>query len=158
MNVTGKSIRIRDRISSDYADEAVWQADKEILQYDPPTGKLFNNQLFSIETLDGIHIGTCSLYNNDSTRVQLGIRIGDKSYWDKGYGTEVINLLVSYAFASLGVERVWLKVLPQNIRAIRCYEKCGFAYCGRLALDGYDFVMMERRCEWRTLSGKKEER
>ncbi len=75
--------------------------------------------------------------------IQFGIRIGNKDYWGKGYGTEVVELLVDYWHYNLGIKRLWLKVLPTNLRAIRCYEKCGFEQAGRLLLDGYDFVVME---------------
>jgi RimJ/RimL family protein N-acetyltransferase len=36
-------------------------------------------------------------------------------------------------------------VLDSNIRAIKCYEKCGFARYGNLALDGYSFILMEKK-------------
>lgn len=147
MNITGKTICIRNRKTSDYAKETVWSLDNEVTQYDPVAGKVYNRQLFSIETLGGEHIGTCSLYNQTLTEIQLGIRIGDKNYWGKGYGVEAVSLLTIYCFGVIGIDRVWLKVLPSNTRAIRCYRKCGFRFCGRLALNGYEFLVMEKRKE-----------
>ena len=145
MNIVGKKARVRDRRSSDYAQETQWQLDSEVAALDPSVGKPLNTQGFSVETLDGEHIGTCSLYNQTLTDVQLGIRIGDRRYWDKGYGTEAVNILINYCFATMDIEYVWLKVLPQNTRAIKCYKKCGFVHTGRLALNGYDFITMEKR-------------
>ncbi len=145
MNITGEKVRVRDKNSEDSAMEIVWEQDAEIKDLNPHVGTVFHNNLFSIETLDGKHIGSCNLYNWTTHDVQLGIMIGDKDYWNKGYGTEAVGILVNYCFASASVDRVWLKVLLTNIRAIRCYEKCGFMQCGRLLLEGYDFTVMEIR-------------
>ncbi len=145
MNILGEKVRIRDRIPGDSLQEIIWEMDAEIRHADPPAGKLLNSQRFSIETLEGEHIGSCSLYNWTDTDIQFGIRIGNKHYWNKGYGTDATNALVNYCFVTSGIERIWLKVLPWNTRAIKCYEKCGFTRAGWLALDGYDFALMEIR-------------
>lgn len=145
MNIEGQKVRIRSEWPDDFARVTSWRQDKEIAALDVIAGENFNVQKFSIETLDKIHIGACNLYNHTPTDVQIGIMIGDKGYWSRGYGTDAVNLLVDYAFVSMNVERVWLKVLPWNTRAIRCYEKCGFLHTGKLALEGYEFLVMERR-------------
>lgn len=145
MNIQGEKVRVRDKVEGDSANESIWGLDGEILALDPPVGKLFNIIRFSIETLEGVHIGYCSLYNQNEHEVQLGIRIGDKNYWGKGYGTEAVNILVGYWLNTTDTSRLWLKVLPQNIRAIRCYDKVGFVHVGRLAIGGYEFLIMERR-------------
>lgn len=150
MNITGEKVRVRDRREDDLAMETIWSLDREVIVLDPSAGEIFNSQRFAIETLDSKHIGVCSLYNQTIHDVQLGIRIGDRNYWDKGYGTEAVNILVHYWLHMMGVGRIWLKVLPTNIRAIRCYEKCGFAHSGILALSGYNFITMEIRREWKT--------
>ena len=56
---------------------------------------------------------------------EFGIFIGDKSRWDKGYGTEVLQLILLHAFDSLNLNRVFLRVFATNARAIRSYEKAG---------------------------------
>ena len=145
MNISGEKVRVRDKIADDYLREFFWAMDIEVIAFDPAAGKAFNSQSFSIETLDGKHIGSCSLHNQTTSNVEFGIRIGDRDYWNKGYGAEVVGILVEYYFATTDVGYVWLKVLPENMRVIRCYEKCGFVRAGRLALDGYDFVRMEKR-------------
>ena len=145
MNITGEKVRVRDRVANDALTEIVWGLDREVIAADPPAGKIYNSQRFAIETLDGEHIGHCSLYNQTLHDVQLGIRIGNRDYWGKGYGTGVVSIIVHYWRHMMDVERLWLKVLPTNTRAIKCYEKCGFVHAGRLALDGYDFTVMEIR-------------
>ena len=144
MRIIGKKVIIRDVVSTDLLDHLLWQADEEIIHLDPTVGTPNPVLFFSIDTLEGVHIGTCSLYDHTGGDIQLGIRIGNKAYWNKGYGTEVVSLLVQHAFEKiLNVRRVWLKVLPENLGAIRCYEKVGFKAFGRLALSGYEFIVME---------------
>jgi len=139
-----EKVKLRHRFPEDAAREALWSLDLEVTKLDPPAGEVFNHLDFSVEAPDGEHIGMCGLYNLTGDEVQLGIRIG-RLYWNKGYGTDAVNLLACYAFFVLNVRRVWLKVLSHNARAIRCYEKCGFVNVGRLSLSGYDFIVMEIR-------------
>ncbi len=43
-----------------------------------------------------------------------------------GVGTAATRMVVRYAFEAMGLHRVDLLVLETNVRAIRCYERCGF--------------------------------
>ncbi len=83
---------------------------------------------FSVFLPDGTHIGGAQLKALDwkNRSVEFGMFIGEKSHWGKGYGTEITRLLVGYAFQRLNLHRVWLRVDPENIGAIRCYQKAGF--------------------------------
>jgi RimJ/RimL family protein N-acetyltransferase len=103
------------------------------------------SQRFALYTLEGKHIGNCSYYNMSETRgdVELGIMIGDRDYWDRGYGTNAIVALVDHIFNKTDFNRIYLKTLDLNIRARRCFEKCGFTSYGHLTRDGYSFVLME---------------
>ena len=78
----------------------------------------------------------------------LTIEINEKDVWSQGYGTETINLLLSWAFDTLGFHRVSIGVVGFNDRALHFYEKNGFRREGVLR-DGYfhggkyhDFIMM----------------
>jgi RimJ/RimL family protein N-acetyltransferase len=76
----------------------------------------------------------------------LGIGIGEADYRGKGYGSDALRVVVSYAFRELGLYRVSLSVFSYNQRAIRAYEKVGFVHEGTLrsALyrDGQRFDML----------------
>lgn len=91
---------------------------------------------------DGECIGNCGLYVIDTTNrtCELGISIGDKGYWGKGYRGEAVRVLLDYAFRLRNFRRVWLEVHAENERAIKCYGSCGFSEEGRLRehvwLDG----------------------
>jgi len=121
-----------------------------------------NAAWFAIEA-DGKYIGDCALtglkdrYGN----VELGILIGDRDYWNRGYGREAIGLLLDYAFHYLGMRRVKLTTHAKNLRAIRCYQACGFVEEGRprqvLWIEGEwtDLVDMSiLRDEWKVAREK----
>jgi RimJ/RimL family protein N-acetyltransferase len=75
-------------------------------------------------------IGGCAFAEIDwrNGAAEIGIQIGEKSYWDQGYGTEAVRLLVKYGFTTLNLKRIYLRVLETNKRAIRAYEKAGFVH------------------------------
>ena len=58
--------------------------------------------------------------------------IGNKDYWNKGYGTEAMTLLLKHGFETLNLNRIMLRVYDFNARAQRCYEKAGFVTEGQL--------------------------
>ncbi len=121
----------------------LWQSDDEIRRLNPSVGRWFDIYEYAIEVA-GTHIGFCSVSNVTQNEAELGVTIGSKDYWGKGYGADVVNQLTEFCFNSLGVKRVYLKVLYSNVRAKKCYEKCGFTRYGTLALDGYSFILMEK--------------
>ena len=92
-----------------------------------------NSELFAIETADGVHIGNIGLHdvNCQHRHAQLGIVIGEKEYWGKGYGSDAVRTALRFAFETMNLHRVSLRVYEDNARAIRTYEKCGFQHEGR---------------------------
>ena len=84
-------------------------------------------------------IGTCGFHSIDwrSRSAEAGIAIGDNTSWDRGYGTDVMRLLLQHGFDTLNLNRVHLRVFSNNDRAIRCYEKAGFVHEGRLRQARY---------------------
>ena len=81
-----------------------------------------------LENETGLHIGNCALHKIDRHEgsCELGIVIGEKEYWDRGYGTDSVRVLVDIALKDLGLSRVWLNVYTYNHRAIKAYGKCSF--------------------------------
>jgi RimJ/RimL family protein N-acetyltransferase len=61
----------------------------------------------------------------------VGIGIGPRDFWGRGYGTEAMQLILQYAFTELNLNRVTLTVFEYNQRGIRSYEKAGFRHEGR---------------------------
>lgn len=96
-------------------------------------------------------IGGCGLLNIDQVNrtAEVGIFIGEKGYWNKGYGEEAMRLLLDYAFNILNLENIMLNVYAFNSRAIRCYRKIGFKEIGRrrrarrVQGTSYDIIYMD---------------
>jgi RimJ/RimL family protein N-acetyltransferase len=87
---------------------------------------------FAIEA-DGLFIGDCGFFNvvQGSGTAEVGIGIGDRAYWGRGYGREALTLLVDYGFRLQNYRKLWLEVYGSNERAIRSYQAVGFVEEGR---------------------------
>ena len=87
---------------------------------------------FAIEA-DGKYIGFCSLMHlrDRHGNMELGILIGDRDYWGRGYGRDAVALLLNYGFHYLGARRIELTTNAKNVRAFRCFSACGFQEEGR---------------------------
>jgi RimJ/RimL family protein N-acetyltransferase len=121
---------------------------------------------FAIRTLqDDKHIGyfflLADLIHNEAW---VGIGIGDRDFWGKGYGTDMMNLCLQYAFTELNMHRVSLGLHEYNPRALRSYEKAGFRLEGRTRKDlvregkRYDTLWMGiLRDEWMELQQQERE-
>ncbi len=82
--------------------------------------------LFSMLEKDtGAFIGNIEFMDVADGAGELGIAV-TAAMQDRGYGTEAVRAMVEYGMDTLGLNRVFLKVFPDNARAIRVYEKCGF--------------------------------
>ena len=162
-------IRLRNKRLSDARNDYEWQRDCELARLDAttPIACSFQEYLtdytdeiqypslyrrpFSMETQDGKHIGNCVYYNinEDRGETELGIMIGDRQYWNKGYGKDAVSALINHIFRRTKLNRIYLKTLVSNTRAHRCFLKCNLKPCGYLERDGYEFLLMEiYRREW----------
>ncbi len=173
--IVGSRVILRGKKLADARWDYIWQTDPELARLDAisPLAMTFaqylsdyaselccsprNRRHFAIETLDGKYIGNCSYYNFNEARdeAELGIMIGDRDYWDVGYGADAITIFVSHLFRQTKLKRVYLKTLDSNRRAQRCFEKCGFTACGRLVRNGFNFMLMEiHRKQWQERPGQ----
>lgn len=78
-----------------------------------------------IEKNSGAFIGNIEFMNLTGSEGELGIAITAKMQ-NKGYGSEAIRAFIEYGMSHMGLKRIVLRVRPDNERAIRVYEKCGF--------------------------------
>lgn len=50
-------------------------------------------------------------YHQFNRSAEIGIMIGEKAYWDKGYGTDAMRRMCDYGFNTLNLYRIFLRVL-----------------------------------------------
>lgn len=87
-------------------------------------------------------LGSVYIRDIDRThgRAEYGIFIGEEDARSRGVGTAAAKLMLRYCFEEEGLHRIFLRVLAENGRAIRSYEKAGFVREGcfhdHVFLDG----------------------
>lgn len=76
----------------------------------------------------GKHIGNIKIdpVNRRHRHAELGLMIGDKEEWGKGYAREATEKIVQYCFEQEHLHKITLGVLAENVQAIKLYEKVGF--------------------------------
>ena len=170
---TGRQSSLRAKSLEDAERDYQWQTDAEMARLDAtfPLGISFagylaeyrrtlrhgspTRRMFAIENAGGEHIGNCGYYgiNEDRAEAELGIMIGQRSHLDKGYGADAVNALLRYIFDHTALKRIFLKTLPENIRAQKCFLKCGFIPCGQKTIEERHFLLMEiDRNRWLSLT------
>ncbi|MEA1958734.1 MAG: GNAT family N-acetyltransferase [Chloroflexota bacterium] len=168
--IRGRKVIIRQKRMEDAANDYTWRRDEELARMDtaPIMRAPFSTfligyadeiehesarrRLFAIDTLDGTHIGNCMFYNIDSRKkeTELGIMIGDREYWDDGYGVDAVKAMVDHIFKTTSIGRIYLNTLEWNLRAQRCFKKCGFVSYKRSRRFNHTFITMEiHRSEWK---------
>lgn len=174
--IYGKRVRLRSAERSDLEKFVEWINDPEVtkgLTLFLPMSSVDEEKWFEgvmqrpqeekplvIDMKDGANwrlIGNSSFFDFDwiAHAAEVGIMIGDKTIWNQGYGTEVMTLLLRHGFATLNLNRIYLRVYADNKRAIRTYEKAGFVHEGRMRQAVYkhgifsDVLFMSvLRAEW----------
>ena len=82
---------------------------------------------------DGRYIGNVGLQGVDlvNRHAEVGVAIGDKSAWGKGYGGDAIATCLKFAFLTLGLHRVSIRAHEDHERALNLYRRLGFVETGR---------------------------
>ena len=144
--LVGKKCYLSPIDTNDAARFTEWLNDMEVLvTFEPYHGSIsLETEKAFLETLSKDHnysiidletdelIGNCGFLNIDHVNqtAETGIFIGNKTYWNKGYGTEALSLLIDYGFKALNLHNIMLRVFEYNKGGIRCYEKIGFKHFG----------------------------
>jgi RimJ/RimL family protein N-acetyltransferase len=159
----GKLIVLRAKTMADARQDYEWRRDPELSTFDaarPYTGSfseylhIYGDELtfpspyrrtVAVEDFEGKHIGNVMYYNVDYQRheAEIGVTIGLREYWGRGFGTDLIRTFIGYMFEALNLQRIYLKTLDWNFRAQRCFEKSGFKRYGTSRRGEYDFILMD---------------
>ena len=147
----GKNIMLRDYRQEDLPAIRAWVNDRDTIRYlstrfwmpqsITDTSDFLNHAMsagpngayFIVADLTDEHyLGQLDLFsiNWRLRSAEMGMVIASEKNRGRGIGAEAIGLLLEYAFATLGLERVELEVAADNARAIRCYTKAGFRHEG----------------------------
>lgn len=104
----------------------------DLMQYVDSVNNSPDNILFGIFLLDDTHIGNIKLgsINVINQRAEVGLLIGDKHHWGKGYGTRAIRLISDFAFHDLGLTRLTAGMYEPNQGSYRAFIKAGYHYEG----------------------------
>lgn len=164
-----RKVILREKRLEDAANDYAWRCDEELAQLDATpvlripfadfladyADELRNpsrrRRRFAIDNLEGKHIGNLMYYdiNEGKGEAELGIMVGDRDYWDQGYGTDAITTVLHHIFTTTALNRIYLHTLNWNLRAQRCFEKCGFVARGQKKRHNGTFVVMEiHRSAW----------
>lgn len=162
----GERITIRRPTSNDAEKVFHWERDEEVWRYDPHRPyshsmaefvPLFERNYvrangrqfwFIIEDEQHIPIGTITYFNVDARmgQVELGLGLGDKTHWGKGYGSEAIRTLVRYLFTSPNISRVYAETAQANHPARRAFARANFVEVGQIydpRSSGEPWVLLE---------------
>ncbi len=82
-------------------------------------------------------IGTCKITLLAASGIKegicdLGIMIGNKQFWGKGYGSEAIKIVSNICFYKLNVRKITAGCYANNIAMIKAFQNNGFKIEGRL--------------------------
>ncbi len=89
---------------------------------------------------EGRAIGDIDLFHIDQRcrNAVVGLGIWREEDRGRGYGTDALRTLLRWAYRHLNLHRIELSVEPDNVRAIRVYEKLGFVREGMRREHHYD--------------------
>lgn len=137
-----KRLTLRKLRKSDQKYFAKWWRDKDLIGLtsgvfesitDAEVGQYFvamladSNDYHRMISIDGVPIGHIALVKSKNGWHETQIVIGEKKFLNKGYGVKAINAMLLRAREKWGIVKIYLDVRTNNCRAIRAYEKCGFA-------------------------------
>ena len=155
MNLDGANIRLRRLTVADVTDTYVrWMNDPDITRFlesrfhaqTPESIHAYveallasgKERLWAICLKDSNrHIGNIKLGAVDPNhkRADIGLLIGERDQWGKGYASEAIALVSRFAFEKLDLIRVWAGCYATNESSAKAFERCGFRREGLLRGD-----------------------
>lgn len=119
----------------DTAEARLWSVkkikewlEKDLEKESPTTFTFFIRALEGDRLIGFVGLGGVQWSQGDAW---MGIGLGDRQDWGRGYGTDALRVLLGNAFTELNLRRVSLGVFEYNPRALRSYEKAGFRIEGR---------------------------
>lgn len=148
---------LRPMTAQDWETLYRWNQDPEVLYYAEGAdvtsysmdqiqriySKVSQTAFCFIMELDGLPIGESWLQTMNLPRIleqnpgldcrRIDLVIGEKAYWNQGFGTETIDRLVDFGFHEQGADRIFgCDIADHNIRSRHAFEKAGFRVAAKL--------------------------
>ena len=140
-------VMLRPITEADLPDYVRWLNDPEVTRYlgrFKPLGRLAERQwfehaaaakdsiLWAVTDEAGRHIGGTGLHQIHwvSRSATIGLLIGDKEVWGRGYGKDVLRTATRWAFEELGLHRIESECFAENVASARCHEAAGYLRMG----------------------------
>ena len=169
-----KDIKIRDICEEDVVSLFSWRIDKELNKHDPrplPRNskelidecmnycKIFDKEImnenieerkykfFIITGSENEPIGFINFFSIDKVKKQgeLGVKIGDKRYQNKGIAYKAASFILDYIFNNMDIKRIYIETGENNISALSLFKKLNFEKCGEyMEDDNFKFIVMEK--------------
>ncbi|MCH4891375.1 GNAT family N-acetyltransferase [Acidaminobacter sp. JC074] len=165
-------ITIRDIEKSDLISIFNWWVDKRVNKFDPRVlpndasslieecnrfcinfeSEVFNDvsnqniyRYFMIDDSAGYPIGFINIFDFDAEKseTELGIIIGEMSYWHTGVATKSLKVIIKYLFEDMMFKRICIETNHANEPARKLFLKLGFKECGEDIDDGHKFLVMK---------------
>jgi len=137
----GKKVNLRPRDKQTDLEKVVyWINNQEVIQFlhnrFPLTRKDEEEWLdkkqenaitLAIETKKGLYIGNIGIHQIDylNGTAEIGIMIGDKKYWGKGFGFDAEMILLNYGFNTLNLRKIMHRAELRNEKSVGLAKKCG---------------------------------
>ena len=106
------------------------------------TGKVIQYIIELTKSGKPVPVGSVYLRDIDeeNSSAEFGVFIGEDNARGKGIGTKAAHLMLGFAHNQLGLHRVFLRLLADNVSAYKAYRKAGFVAEGifrdMIKLDG----------------------
>ena len=124
-------------------DESIWEISLTQAPYSKYLLKQYiDNSHKDIYEVKQLRLVVCNLndavlgfvdffdFDPKNKRIGLGIIIHDPGQRNKGYASEVLRLIINYAFSHLEVHQIFANISIDNIPSISLFEKMGFIEVG----------------------------
>lgn len=84
--------------------------------------------MFAMVTKENKYIGNIKIgaINWHHRTAEVGLLIGNKDAWGKGYGTEAVKLVTEYGFNVLNIRKLWAGAYDENVGSVKAFIKNGY--------------------------------
>lgn len=167
-------VTIRDICQEDVIRLFYWSVDKELNKFDPKPLPVNSKELieacnsyctridkevmgenledikykyFIITNREDVPIGFINFFSIDKIKKQgeLGVKLGDMRYWNKGIASKAVDIAINYIFNNMQIDRIYIETGEENMPALKLFNKLNFKKCGEYLEDEeFKFIVMEK--------------